>query len=186
MSHNGCIITDIKSKANVFINHYARVSKLNMSWADWDLNRKFKKGLNAPSADDEICASVQIGQLLSVIKNMKCKGAAGPDKVPSSFLKSLNPLTLHKLVSIFNSSFSIAHFPRIWKIAKIILSLKARKSSSEVTSFRPNSLTSCVAKLLEHILADRLITESAKPKICSAHSKLDFVKVGAAKIKLLV
>ena len=31
MSHNGWTITDIKSKANVFINHYARVSKLNMS-----------------------------------------------------------------------------------------------------------------------------------------------------------
>ena len=30
----------------------------------------------------------------------------------------------------------------------------ARKSSSEVTSFRPSN-TSCVAKLLEHILADR-------------------------------
>ena len=31
ISHNGRTITDIKSKANVFINHYARVSKLNMS-----------------------------------------------------------------------------------------------------------------------------------------------------------
>ena len=30
MSHNGPTITDIKSKANVFINHYARVSKLKM------------------------------------------------------------------------------------------------------------------------------------------------------------
>ena len=29
MSHNGRIITDNKSKANVFINYYARVSKLN-------------------------------------------------------------------------------------------------------------------------------------------------------------
>ena len=30
ISHNGRTIIDIKSTANVFINHYARVSKLNM------------------------------------------------------------------------------------------------------------------------------------------------------------
>ena len=43
MSHNGRIITDIKSKANVFINYYARVSKFNMSQSDWDTNQQFKK-----------------------------------------------------------------------------------------------------------------------------------------------
>ena len=31
MSHNGRTISDTKSKANVFIDHHARVSKLNMS-----------------------------------------------------------------------------------------------------------------------------------------------------------
>ena len=39
MSRSGWIITDIKSKANVFINHYARISKLNMSQSDRDTNR---------------------------------------------------------------------------------------------------------------------------------------------------
>ena len=34
MSHNGCTITNIKSKVDIFINHYARVSILNMSQAD--------------------------------------------------------------------------------------------------------------------------------------------------------
>ena len=49
MLHDGRTITDIKSKANIFINHYARVSKLNMSRVDRDLNRQFKKRLNTPS-----------------------------------------------------------------------------------------------------------------------------------------
>ena len=31
-------------------------SPLNMSRVDWDLNRQFKKHLNAPSVDDESCA----------------------------------------------------------------------------------------------------------------------------------
>ena len=40
MSHNSRTITDIKSKANVFINYYARVGKLNMSQSDRDTNRQ--------------------------------------------------------------------------------------------------------------------------------------------------
>ena len=77
-------------KTNVFIQHYARVSKLNMSRFDRDLNSQFKKRQRS------------------------------------------------------------------------IPLLKAGKSPSEVASFRPISLTSCVAKLLERILADRLyyITET--------------------------
>ena len=42
---NGRTITDIKSKANVLINHYARVSKLNMSQFNRDTNQQFKKTL---------------------------------------------------------------------------------------------------------------------------------------------
>ena len=156
MSHNSRTITDIKSKANVFINHYTRVSKLNMSQSDRDINQQFKKYLHAPSVDDESCAPLLMGKLQSAIKRMKGKGAAGPDNIPPSFLKSLGPLALQELLSIFNSSFSLAHCPRIWRVAIIILLLKAGKSPSEVASFRPISLTSCVVKLLERILADCL------------------------------
>ena len=156
MSHNGRTITDIKSKANIFINQYAMVSKVTMSQSDRDINRQFKKCLHAPSVDVESCAPLPMGELQSAIKRMKGKGAAGPDNIPPSFLKSLGPLALQELLSIFNSSFSLAHCPRIWRVATIIPLLKAGKSPSEVASFRPISLTSCVVKLLERILADRL------------------------------
>ena len=39
MSHDSRTITDIKSKAKIFINHYARVSKLKMSHSDRDTNQ---------------------------------------------------------------------------------------------------------------------------------------------------
>ena len=92
----------------------------------------------------------------SAIKKKKGKGAAGPDNIPPSFLKSLGPLALQELLFIFNSSFSLAHCARILRVATIIPPLKAGKSPSEVASFRPISLTSCVVKLLERIIADRL------------------------------
>ena len=123
MSHNGRTITDIKCKANVFINHYARVSQLNMSQSDRDTNRQFKKHLNALSVDGESCVPLLMEELLSAIKNMKNmkdKGAACADNIPPSFLKSLGPLALQELLSIFNSSFSFTHCPRIWRVGTII------------------------------------------------------------------
>ena len=65
-------------------------------------------------------------------------------------------MALQELLSIFKSSLSLAHCLRIWRVATIILLLKAGKFPSEVASFCPISLTSCVIKFLERILADRL------------------------------
>ena len=101
ISHNGRTIIDIKSTANVLINHYARVSKLNMSQSDCDTNSQFNKRLNALSIDDESCAPLLMGELQSAIKKTKGKGAAGSDNIPPSFLKSLGPLALQELLSIF-------------------------------------------------------------------------------------
>ena len=97
-----------------------------------------------------------MSELQSAIKKMKGKGAAGPDNIPPSFLKSLGPLALQELLSIFNSSCLLAHCPRIWRVATIIPLIKAGKSPSEVALFCPISLTSCVVKHLKRIIADHL------------------------------
>ena len=73
-----------------------------------------------------------------------------------ALLKSLGPLAHQELLSKFNSSFSLAHCPQIWRVATIIPLLKVGKYPSEVASFHPISLTSCVIKLLECILFDYL------------------------------
>ena len=157
MSHNGRTFTRIKTKANIFVDYSAKVSKLNISKTDRDLNRHFKKQLDAPSINKiKCCAPLQMGEFLSAIEKMKSKGVAGLEKIPLSFHKSLGPLALQNLLSIFNSSFSLAHCPRIWRVATIIPLLTDGKSSCEVASFYPNSLTFCVVKLFERILADRL------------------------------
>ena len=97
-----------------------------------------------------------MGEFLSAVKKMKGKGAAGPDNIPLSFHKPLEPFVLQELQSIFNSSFLLAHCPRIWSVATVLPILKAEKSPSEVASFRPISLTSCAVQSLGRILADRL------------------------------
>ena len=67
-----------------------------MSQSNRDINQKFKKNIKVPSADNESCAPLLMSELQSAIKKMKGKGAAGPDNIPPSFLKSLGPLALQE------------------------------------------------------------------------------------------
>ena len=131
MSHNGRTITDTKSKANVFINHYARISKLKMSQSDCDIKRQFKKNIKVSSADDESCAPILMSKLQSPIKKMKGKGAAGPDNIPPLFLKSLSPLAFQEY---YPSSTHLSH------------SLIAHESGGLPLSFHYSTLVSPLVK----------------------------------------
>ena len=121
-----------------------------------DNSTELKKRLDAPSTNDESCSKFTMRELTSAINTMKCRGDAGPDNIPPTFLKALGPITLQELLAIFNESFRHTECPRIWGVAVIIPILKAGKPASEVALYHPISLTSCVVKLLERMLADRL------------------------------
>ena len=106
------------------------------------------------------CEQKSVHQIASLGQHIKTYSNGlmldGLDNIPPSFLKPLSPLILQELLSIFKSSFLLAHCTSIWRVAKIIPWLKAGKSPSEVATFRPISLTSCLVKLLERILANQL------------------------------
>ena len=104
MSQDGQTNTNIKFKADVFIHQYARVSKLNMSSADRNLNQQFKKSLNAPSVDNEGCAPLQMGELLSAIKKILVLRTFYPHFLSYSF-----HLAVQELLSIFGSFFPLAY-----------------------------------------------------------------------------
>ena len=174
MSHNGRTITNIKTKANISVNYYARVRKLNMSKADRDLYCHFKKQLDTSSADNESYAPLQMGELLSAIKKMKSNGAAGPKNIHSSFLKSIGPC-------------SLAHCPQIGTATNIIPLLKTWKSPGLVKLHLSTlSVSNPVLSNFWKKLLPIIFTTLWRRKICSADSELGFIKVQAAKIRSLV
>ena len=71
-------------------------------------------------------------------------------------MKELGPIALQELLDISNQSLHSAECPQAWRNATIIPLLKAGKSPSDLASYRPVSLTSCIAKVVERMVADRL------------------------------
>ena len=155
--HNGRRITSNKRKANVFMQFYASVSKLQFNKEDCDTNRELKQRLSNPTGPVDHQPKFTMRELRRAISKMKAKGAAGPDDIPPSFLKALGPIALQTLLNIFNASFHLADCPQVWKNAIILPLLKSRKPPGDLKSFRPISLTSCVVKLFERMIADHLM-----------------------------
>ena len=159
MIHKGKTITSDKRKADIFLQHYAKVSRLKFKKKrERRLNRRLKKLLRKKSMGpaESSCRDFTMNELEQAIHAMRRKGAAGPDEIPPAFLKALGTHGKTELLAIFNLSFNNAQCPGTWLLAIIIPLLKAKKPASELASYRPISLTSCIVKTLERMVANRL------------------------------
>ena len=155
MTIKGVKITSAKKKADAFVKHYAAVSRLKFDKIERRIIRhqktmiRRKKHLAAatPFTMEELKAS---------ISKMRRKGAPGPDDIIPAFLKELGPSALSELLAICNQSLNSAECPQNWRNATIIPLLKATKPPSDIASYRPVSLTSCIAKTVERMISNRL------------------------------
>src|SRR6476619_7234326 len=74
------------------------------------------------------------------------------DNVNIRHLKHLCPLAIKYLTEIFNLSLNQNIIPQIWKLAKTIPIPKPNKDPGLGTSYRPLSLLSPIAKIMEKII----------------------------------
>ena len=119
-------------------------------------SRNIRRHLKQPK-DEEINITEQ--QTKEAIKAAKNSKALGPDEISPIMLKHLGPNGIHFLTKIYNKCVNTATIPAIWKTGRIIPLLKPGKPADEGSSYRPISLLSPLAKILESILLPT-ITES--------------------------
>ena len=168
MVHGKSRLISNRAKANVFSSHYASVSRLHFNKEERTTNRLAKQMLGSCGADDnESCSPLTMPELKKAIQRMRGKGAPGPDDIPPSFIKALGPTALTVLLNLFNDSFNGATIPQVWRNATIIPLLKKGKPPSALSSYRPVSLTSCLVKTLERVIAERLYFYVESKKLLS-------------------
>ena len=150
-------ISSHSGKAEAFGKHYARICKLTFTKRERATNRKAKRALRDRYGEDhQSCSPISERELSNAIGAMRSSGAAGPDDIPPSFLKALGPLAREELLHICNLSLKSGSCPQAWRNATIIPILKKGKPATKKESFRPISLTSCVAKVMERIIHARI------------------------------
>jgi hypothetical protein len=95
-------------------------------------------------------------ELVSSLKVGKTKGAEGPNGLTPQFLKNLGEVSRSFKLDTFNKSWREGVCPQSWRDAVIVPILKPGKPEGQIDSYRPIALTSCLAKVMEHMVAKRL------------------------------
>ena len=137
--------------------HYAKESQLTFTKEESALNRRAKEITSAQSADYGSSKDFTMSELNRAIRRMKREATPGPDDSPPSFLKAMGKGARTELLATCNQSFNEAECPQEWRNAIIIPHFKAGKPASQIASYRPISLTSCLVKTMERMLVARLV-----------------------------
>ena len=94
---------------------------------------------------------------INFVLNHCSNSATGEDQIHYHMIKNLNQLNLEYIKSFYNIIFSKHLFPKNWSQALIIPILKPGKDPQNPKSYRPISLLSCLYKILDTIINNRLI-----------------------------
>ena len=114
--------------------------------------RKIWRSIKKRHLTDEDAPTFTAEAVKSAIQGGGNSKAAGPDHLTILHLKHLGPSGLNYLTQIFNLSIRYSSIPAIRKSAIFIPILKAGKPDTQDSSYRPISLLSPTAKILERLL----------------------------------
>lgn len=142
-----------KDRANYFNDYFVNVGK---NLATKLKNKKFSSRNISRVTDTFYLHPVSEMEVYKEIMNLKDSKSPGHDNINSKCLKSIADLISEPLAHIINVGFGTGKFPKIFKKAVIKAIYKAGKRD-EVGNYRPISLITNLAKIMEKCLYRRLI-----------------------------
>ena len=134
-----------KQKTNQFTKQFTNITKHKTKTHYRKIHRKIESLPTTP-------IKITIAQTSAALKSTKNTNSTGTDGLNIRHLKHLGPKGLDYLTKILNLSLNKNIIPQIWKLAKIIPIPKPNKDPHQGSSYRPISLLSPTAKLLEKII----------------------------------
>ena len=154
---DGVALIDDKDKAEAFAKTYRKFSRIPARKCDRRVRKIVRRRMKKrPGVEEESEQDITIEELNRVIEEAGSNKAAGEDDIPYELIKHLGPKARKFILLIFNKCWNGDSLPGKWLTAIIRTLLKEGKDPKETSSYRPISLTACLGKLLEKIIADRL------------------------------
>ena len=159
-------VTD-QQKADLFCQLYAEVFRVERRKEDKEVNREATKILRRPraSTQEDRTKEFPMEELELALLVLKTSKAPGPDEITNEMLKNLDKATKNRLLKLFNWALREGVSPTGWRRSTIIPVHKKGKPRDDPSSYRPVALTSCMAKLMERMVATRLVYHLESQKI---------------------
>ena len=101
--------------------------------------------------------SVTLEEVQNAIECKKnCETAPGNDEISYTLLYHLPEIAIKTLTNFYNFALKYNYIPQEQKMITIIPVPKPHKDLSQINNFRPIALLSCIRKILEIIITDKL------------------------------
>ena len=114
-----------------------------------------------------------------VISKVKGK-TPGADRISYPMLKNISLQTKRRIINLYNNIFHSGTLHQFW----ILPIPKPNKNPTITSSYRPISLLSCMSKVLEKIIANRIMWFLLKNKNLSPHQVAFKKNQGTADVLL--
>ena len=144
ITSGGTRVTSAMDKANMFNNFFSSV------FTQEDLNHlpsapklKIKEGL-----DDFVFTEADV---LSLLRKLNVTKSPGPDNIHPRVLKVCADELVTPLYLLFRASLTAGKLPNAWNVATVSPIFK-KGSRSDVSNYRPISLTSICCKTMEKLV----------------------------------
>ena len=143
------------AKSNAFVSMYERVSRVQVP-----RRRRMKARVNgvlrSPGPEPEDSAPITLTEVKAALEEMAEGKAAGPDGLHPRLLRMLPAEALVIVRMLFELSFRSNVVPQCWRVGEIVPMSKAGKDPSNMGSYRPVCLTSCLGKWLERVISNKV------------------------------
>nr|XP_050028939.1 uncharacterized protein LOC126524690 [Dermacentor andersoni] len=163
------LLDDTQSKRNHTLAIDRLVHKLNSEGASMNevmdevARRYLPMGQSGPEdypayggkADEELDAPFSVSAAKVVLQSLDGRSAHGPDGISNRLLRNLDDGSIELLTKEINDVWEVSIVPDAWNEATVILIPKQGKTPAR-DSLRPISLTSCVGKVAEHVIQNRI------------------------------
>nr|AMS38373.1 hypothetical protein [Bactrocera tryoni] len=166
------LVTNPSDISELFANHYSETS------SDISFSTQFQTSKTTTLSDTsysvsplsfsakQIETSISLSEFEFVASTVKGK-SPGQDKISYPIIRHMPKSLKLRLVKLYNKIFNTGVYPQFWKTSCVIPILKPHKSSDELANYRPISLLPCMGKILEKIVANRLMWYAQRNKFIS-------------------
>ena len=164
-------IASEQKRANIQNKHFASITKSNkLSDKDKALLKNLKLKEKEPKANIRLFEEdFTFTEITKSILKLKKRKSPGPDSIHNEMLINLGNKGKMILLHFFNLIWKMGKLPLAWKNAIIKPILKKGKPADDVKSYRPISLTSCLGKMAERMINERLYWWLEANKLLDSH-----------------
>ena len=163
--HQDKIVDCDADKANIFAASFAEIS----SERNYSSSFRHYKNLKEYNSDDvEVKNSgldknanilndvFNLDELRRAIRGAKQHSTPGDDRISYEMLQHLSKHSSKSLLNMYNRAWTNGTIPQAWRHSITVPILKAGKDQSNISSYRPISLTSTIGKVMERLVTNRL------------------------------